>query len=152
MNEQIVANIKQFVNAKVPMIAATQMDIVEVDEQHCLIKIPLLAQNKNHLQSMYFGALAVGADCAGGLIALYHMMLMKADLAIVFKDFSANFLKRPEYDVYFRCDDGLVVQQQIEKVMASKERVSFPVHVQAYVEAPEGRVMVAEFKLTLSIK
>ena len=39
--------------------------IIQLDEDGCAVKIPLGFRTKNHLGSMYFGALCVGADCAG---------------------------------------------------------------------------------------
>ena len=44
--------------------------MVELSDDKCVVKVPLKRRSRNHLRSMYFGALAAGADCAGGLIAM----------------------------------------------------------------------------------
>ncbi|HTL11154.1 MAG TPA: DUF4442 domain-containing protein, partial [Bdellovibrionota bacterium] len=80
---------------KIPMLWYLRPSVVELTDDRCVVKIPLRRRAKNHLNSMYFGALAAGADCAGGLMA---MRLIRADgnrASLVFKDFHAEFLKRP---------------------------------------------------------
>ncbi len=64
--------------------------------------------------SMYFGALSVGADCAAGSLAMHLVKQQPELISLVFKDFSAEFLKRAEGDVEFCCCQG----QEIAKVVA----------------------------------
>ncbi len=45
---------------------AVSPKIIAIDSKHVEVRIPLRRRTKNHLNSMYFGALAVGADVAGG--------------------------------------------------------------------------------------
>ena len=54
---------------KVPMLFYCRPRIVALDDEKVEIRLPLRRRTKNHLNSMYFGALAVGADVAGGFIA-----------------------------------------------------------------------------------
>ena len=55
---------------KIPLLASVRPSVVELSETRCVVKVPLRRWSKNHLGSMYFGALAIGADCAGGLLAM----------------------------------------------------------------------------------
>src|SRR5271168_4069226 len=55
--------------AKIPLLFFVSPTVVELNERRCEIRIPLTWRTRNHLRSMYFGALAIGADAAGGLIA-----------------------------------------------------------------------------------
>ncbi len=152
MNEKILQKLRDFIKEKIPLIDYTELQIIHVNHKDCLVKIPFLAKNKNHLNSMYFGALAVGADCAGGLMALYQIMEQRVDLAMVFKDFSANFLYRPEYDVYFHCADGELITKTIEEAKTSGERASCHLHIEAYTLHNNTKTAVATFQLTLSMK
>jgi acyl-coenzyme A thioesterase PaaI-like protein len=141
---------------KIPMLFFVSPSVVELDDYRCVVKIPLTRRSKNHLGSMYFGALAVGADCSGGLIAwkLLDEMSKKRGkrMNLVFKDFKAQFLKRPEGDVYFACEDGQAIRQLVEKVAQTGERDQISVHVKATVPSKSPDEAVAEFVLTLSIK
>jgi len=126
--------------------------VLEVNERRCEVVIPLNWKTKNHLRSMYFGALCIGADVAGGLIAFHLMQQKKARVAFVFKDIQASFLKRPEDDVHFSCEDGALITELMERTLASGEREEATVHVTARVPKKLGDEPVATFALTLSLK
>jgi hypothetical protein len=100
---------------------------------------------------MYFGALAIGADAAAGLLAYYHSLLAEQPVQILFKDFKAIFMKRAYGDIYFECKDEKIIQQSIAKAVAEKKRVNFLVNIIAAQIGKPGEP-VAEFTMTLSIK
>lgn len=148
----LLEQLKQMIPDKIPLVAFMGAEFLEVDADHALVKMPFHPQNRNHLNSMYFGALAIGGELAGGLLALYHIFQTQKPVALVFKDFSATFLKRAEEDVYFSCVDGTITQRQIAEMLATGDRVSFPVSVRGFVQKGDDTETVAEFKLTISLK
>jgi acyl-coenzyme A thioesterase PaaI-like protein len=137
---------------KVPLIFYCRPSVVELNREKASIKIPIKRRNRNHLNSMYFGVLAVGADVAGGLLAMDQIRRSKKKISLVFKDFKADFLKRPEGDTLFTCKDGLAIEKLVEKAIESGERVNMPLNITATVPNIFGDEPVAEFVLTLSIK
>ena len=62
--------IRLFGFTKVAMIYYCRPKVIRVDDQLLEIKIPLNRRTKNHINSMYYGALSVGADVTGGFLAL----------------------------------------------------------------------------------
>ncbi len=138
--------------AKIPLIAFVRPSVLKIDGEECEIKIPLNRWTRNHLGSMYFGTLAVGADCAGGLIALEAIRRSKKKVVLVFKDFHADFLKRPEGDVHFRCHDGKKIRDQVAETLRTGKRVTRPLHITAYCPKQFGDEPVAQFVLGLSLK
>lgn len=126
--------------------------ILALDSRRCVVRIPLGFRTRNHLKSMYFGALCIGADLAGGLIAFHLMHLRKAHVSFVFKDVKAEFLKRPEGDVHFTCEDGAAIENLMDRTLASGERQETTVTVIATVPSKLGEEPVARFALTLSLK
>ncbi len=138
---------------KIPLLAKTWPTVMELGEQRCVVRLPLSRATKNHLGSMYFGALAIGADCAGGLIAVEQIRRKKANVSLVFKSFQAQFLKRPEHDVYFICEEGEQIRAQVERALVSEDRVTELVNLRADVKLPDGSFeTVATFLLELSLK
>ncbi|KTD19129.1 aromatic compounds catabolism [Legionella lansingensis] len=137
---------------KVPLIGHLRPKLLKLDEQDIIIKLPLKRRSKNHLHSMYFGALAVGADLAGGLHGFYHAKQANLKVSIVFKSFQAQFLRRPESDVYFMCDQGMVVRAMIEEAKKTEQRINKPIEIKAFVNYPKAPEEVANFILELSIK
>ncbi len=138
---------------KIPLLASVRPSVVELTETRCVVRIPLRRWTRNHLGSMYFGALAIGADCAGGLLAMDQIKRSGQPVSLVFKAFQASFLKRPESDVYFICEEGGAIRDQVRCALASEDRITEPMHIQAAVKLPDGTFEpVAEFTLELSLK
>lgn len=136
---------------KVPMILFVSPSVIRLDDKECVVKIPLNMRTKNHLNSMYFGVLATGADIAGGLAAMKEITDSKKNVALSFKDFHAEFLKRAEGDVHFVCTQIPEIKKFVSDVIKSGERMNFPVHIEAIVPSIEA-APVAKFTLTLSLK
>ena len=143
--------IQLFGITKVPMIWYCRPKVIEHTDEKIEIKIPLKRKTKNHLGSMYFGALAVGADITGGFLAMNPIQESGRKINLIFKDFKADFLKRPEGDVHFICNDGLAVRELVEKVAKSSDRHNFKLNIDAIVPAISSEI-VAKFELTLSLK
>lgn len=144
--------IRAFGFLKVPMLLFVSPSVVEINNERCVVKIPLNRRTKNHMNSMYFGVLAAGADCAGGLMG---MTLIQEDgnrVVLSFKDFKADFLKRAEGDVHFTCSDGAVIRKVVQEAIETGERINQTIHVTATVPSKLGSEPVAEFDLTLSLK
>ncbi len=126
--------------------------VVELTDSRCVVKVPLNWRTRNHLRSMYFGALCIGADLAGGLIAFDLMRKRKAGFSFVFKDMKAEFLKRPEGDVHFTNVDGATIVELVNRAIETGERQEATVNVVATVPSKLGDEPVAKFALTLSLK
>ncbi|MEO5968598.1 MAG: DUF4442 domain-containing protein [Bdellovibrionia bacterium] len=137
---------------KIPLLFFTTPSVVDLSDDRCEIKIPLNRRTKNHLGSMYFGALAIGADCAGGMIALQMIQKSGVGVSLIFKDFHAEFLKRAEGDVHFSCESGKEIAELVERAIESGERQNLSVQVIATVPDKEGIEPVARFTLTISLK
>lgn len=137
---------------KVPMIYWSRASVTEMTDDRCVVTIPLRRRTKNHLESMYFGALAVGADLAGGLLAYSWIQRIDPRVSLVFKDFRAEFLRRPEGDVTFTSEDGARMRALVERAAATGERQHDTVRVVARCPDRSGDEPVAEFELTISVK
>lgn len=137
---------------KVPLISYVRPSVVSLTDEEAVVKIPLGYRTRNHLKSMYFGTLAIGADCAGGLLAMHHIRNSKKKLSLVFKDFRADFHKRPMADVHFTCKDGAKIRKQIQETIKAGKRTNQPMHIVATTPKISGDEPVATFELTLSLK
>lgn len=146
--------LRSFGLLQIPMLFFISPTVVELDDERCVVKIRLRRRTRNHLKSMYFGVLAAGADCAGGLMAmrLIQGATGKGKASLLFKDFHAEFLKRAEGDVLFTCTQGAEIQAMVAQALESGERQNLKVHVVATVPSKLGEEPVAKFILTLSIK
>jgi len=137
--------------AKISLLFYVGVSIKELTPERMVVHIPLRRRTMNHLGSMYFGALCIGADCAPGAFAMYLIRQQPARISIVFKDFQAEFLKRAEGDVHFICDQGKEICELVSQAAASDVRVERQIDVVAKVPSLSDEA-VARFKLTLSLK
>ena len=134
---------------KIPIIGFVKPKLLKLTSKEIEIRIRLRRRTKNHLDSMYFGALAVGADLAAGIHAFYFADVVNCKLSFSFKAFSANFIKRAESDVLFKINQGDLIELAINKSLKNKERVNQEVLV---VATDIDNQIVAEFKMLVSVK
>ncbi len=137
---------------KIPLIGFVKPRLLELTNQRMVVKIKLRRKTRNHLGSMYFGALAIGADLAGAFQSFYLADKMKVKLSIVFKNFEAEFIKRPESDVYFIANEGDKITSMVEETIQTKDRVTKNISIQAVTGYPIATEVVSEFTLGLSVK
>jgi hypothetical protein len=137
--------------ARIPMMLYVRPSVKEISNQRVAVRIPLIRRTRNHLGSMYFGALGIGADCAVGALAMHLIKQQSVNLSLIFRTFSAEFHQRAEGDVDFCCNQGNEIAQLVEQAAASDQRVEMAVDVIATVP-DRGDDPVATFSLTLSMK
>jgi len=146
------AILRGFSLLRVPLLFSVRPTVIELNDERAVVRIKLSRWTRNHWGSMYFGTLAIGADCAVGMTAVHHIRSLGAhDVQLLFKDFQASFLKRPDDHVLFICDEGLRAKELVQAAMNSGERQNLTLKARAVLEKkPEEPV--AEFALTLSLK
>jgi acyl-coenzyme A thioesterase PaaI-like protein len=144
-------SLRLFGLTKIPLLFYVGVSVVEISPERMVVRIPLRRRTKNHLGSMYFGALCIGADVAPGAYAMYLIRRQPTPISMVFKDFQAEFLKRAEGDVHFICDQGKEIAELVAQAAASDERVERQLDVIATVPSLHDEP-VAKFKLTISLK
>jgi hypothetical protein len=138
---------------RIPMILFTGPRVVALDAEGCRVAIPLGWRTRNRLiGAMYFGALCVGADLAGGLPAAKIMLARYPGMKLVFAEMKAEFLKRADGDVEFENRDGPRIAEAVERAAATGERVTIPLSVVATVPRKYGDEPVARFTMSLSLK
>jgi hypothetical protein len=137
--------------ARIPLMLYVRPSVKEISNQRAVVRIPLIRRNRNHLGSMYFGALGVGADCVVGALAMHLIKQQPVSVSMIFRNFSAEFHRRAEGNVDFCCNQGNEIADLIAQAAASGQRVEMPVDVIANVPA-QGDDPVATFRLTLSMK
>lgn len=137
---------------KLPLVFWLRPRIVEMGQTRSVLKIRFTRRTRNHVNSMYFGALCVGAELAPGTLAMNLLRAQPEKYTFVFKDFYAEFLKRCEADVYFVFEQGEKIEQAIARAKASGERENVALDVVAVIPSESSEEPVAKFKLTLSLK
>ncbi|VVC74924.1 hypothetical protein AQUSIP_01980 [Aquicella siphonis] len=137
---------------RLPMVFWLKPRIVEISENRAVIMMRFNRRTRNHVNSMYFGVLCVGAELAGGTLAMNIFHGQKEKFTFVFKDFGADFLKRCEGDTFFACDEGRIIADTVALARQTGERQNVTLSVIATVPSKYGDEPVGKFRLTLSLK
>ena len=145
-------SLRLFAITRIPLIAIVRPTLLKADRKSCVVQLPLSWLAKNHLGSLYFGALCIGADLAGGLIVMNLIRTRASRVAFLFKDFHADFHKRAEGATVFSCHDGEKLLALLDRAETSGEREEDVVAVVATVPDKLGDEPVATFRLTISMK
>jgi acyl-coenzyme A thioesterase PaaI-like protein len=137
---------------KIPVLLFLGPRVERLDEEGCAVTIPLRWRSRNHVGSMYFGALCAGADLAGGMSAARHIWDHHPQVSLIFADVRGEFLKRADGHVRFTCRDGRAARAAVEEADRTGQRVTLPVTIVATVPSRYGDEPVARFTLGLSLK
>ena len=134
---------------KIPMIGFTRPRLLTIDDDSVRVKIKLRRRTKNHLNSMYFGALSIGADIAGGIQVFYFSKKMDRKVSFAFKGMNAQFLKRAESNIVFESHGGQKIKEAMEKSLKEGSRINDSILVEAKNDIGE---LVATFEMIVSVR
>ena len=137
---------------KVRLIHFIRPKIIDVNKDGVTLFMPLDRRTRNHVLSMYIGAMVVGVDLVTGFTAMLKILESKKNIILIFKDLEANFLKRAEGDVHYICKEAKAISAAVEETIKTGERVNIAVPVIATVPDSFGEEPVATFTITLSMK
>lgn len=151
-NLKITAFVHMYGLLKIPLVLFVSPRVIESGERRFVLKIPLGYRTKNHLGSMYFGALGIGAELSIAAAAVVAITESKKKIDFVFKDFSAQYLKRADGHVHFICDEVDVVRQLIEEAKVNPERIERKLKGYAVVPKVSATDPVMTFEMTLSVR
>lgn len=136
----------------IPMIFWLKPRIIKISNQGGVLMVPFSRRTKNHVNSMFFGPFATGADVLGGALMLHLLGSKVKHYPFVYKNFYGEFLKRATSDVYYHCEDGQKIAKAIAKTKITGERQNIELNIVATTPKTFGEEPIANFKLTLSLK
>lgn len=144
--------VRAFTFWNIPLIWWIRPSILEMGKARTIVEIALNRRTRNHLNSMYFGALAIGSELVVAAKAVQAIHESKQKVDFVFKDFDAQFLKRAEGDVHFICDQGVEVEALVQKTITTGERETQTFQGYAIVPSKDPNEKIVTFTVTLSVK
>jgi hypothetical protein len=106
---------------KLPAAFFSGVRIREIDEQHCVVTVPYKWFSQNPFRSTYFACLAMAAEMSSGSLAMAHVYKRKPAVSMLVVKFEASYFKKATGRTWFECKDGGLLQQTIEKAIATGE-------------------------------
>lgn len=138
----------------IPLLAFVWPRVKTLTQAQSVLLLPLDWRTKNHLGSMYFGALNMGAEAVVALHLLDEMEKSGDKVSFAFKDFHADFLERASGgNVLFICEEGEAVRALYHEAKNAKKRITKTFSSFAQIEGQENsQEKVASFQVSLSVK
>lgn len=151
-NFKITAFVHLYGLLKIPLVLFVSPRVVELSDKRMILKIPLNYRTKNHLNSMYFGALGIGAELSIAAAAVVAISESKQKIDFVFKDYKADYLKRGDGHVHFICDEIAGVKELIEQSKTNPNRIERKFTGYAVVPSVSETEKIMTYELTLSVR
>ena len=149
--------LRAFSLIKIPLIAAVRPKIIELSKHKSIVRVKMGYVTRNHLNSMYFGALAIGAELSVGVKIFEKIQVDKAPVNFIFKDFDCRFHRRAQTDIDFCFLEPAKVDELVEKAIQSGDRVEmrfegFALEKNKDPLTTPNEEKIMSYGLTLSVK
>lgn len=135
-----------------PMLRYIRPRLVELTSDRATVRINVSRRSKNHINSLFVGALATGGDCVGALIPIKFMFETGHRTPPIVKSVSSEFYKKVKKYAYFTCTQGKELYELCNAAVASGEPQEFTVHVIVTAPAEYGDEFVARISQVMSVK
>ncbi len=101
--------------AKLPSAVFWRLKVKSIAADHCEITIPYFWRSQNPFKSIYFAALAGAAELSTGALCQLAMA-GKGKFSMLVVDFRAEYSKKANEKITFRCEQGLQVMAMLDQL------------------------------------
>jgi len=136
----------------IPMMGYVRPRIAELSQDKVVVRVNVSRRTRNAYNSLFLGALAVGADCVAGFFPMKFMLETGHRTLPIMKSATAEYYKRVSTYAHFTCTQGRELFELCNQVVSTGERLEAAIVV--IVTAPEefGDEPVARITQVLSLK
>lgn len=138
-----------FLATKLPAAYFVGLKLKTINPQSCCIKLKHTWFSKNPFKSVYFAAEAMAAEMSTGLLAFGHIYKRNPKVSMLVVNMEATFLKKGTGELVFTCNDGVAIEQAIQKTSQTGEGV---ILICKSVGKNNNGETIAEFQFTWSFK
>ena len=138
-----------FLFYKLPSAFFAGVRIREMDINRCVVTVPYKWFSQNPFRSTYFACLSMAAEMSTGSLGMAHIYKNKPEISMLVVKMESNYFKKATGVTTFTCNDGNLINETIEKALATGEGQSITAKSTGTNKAGE---LVAEFFITWSFK
>jgi hypothetical protein len=140
---------KFFLLKKLPAAAFCGLKINHFSETTCKVQIKYSWFSQNPFRSIYFAVEAMAAEMCSGMLVFGNVYKRTPAVSMLVVRMESSFYKKATGRILFSCEEGIVIQENINKAIQSGEGHTFVTTSNGWNEANEK---VAEFNITWSVK
>jgi hypothetical protein len=140
---------RMFLFYKLPSAFFTGLRVKYFDANKCVVTVPYKWFSQNPFRSTYFACLSMAAEMTTGSLGMAHIYKSTPEISMLVVKVDSSYFKKATGLTTFTCEDGALINETIEKAIATGEGQSIMARSTGKNEAGE---LVAEFFVTWSFK
>lgn len=110
-----------FLFFKLPSAFWCGVRVTSVSEQECVATVKHRWFNQNPFNSMYFAVQAMAAELTTGALVMIQIKKSGKKISMLVANNNGNFTKKATGRITFTCEDGHLIEEAIQKAIATGE-------------------------------
>lgn len=145
------SKLNTFLFVKLPSAYWSGVRVKAISEASCTATVKHRWFNQNPFDSMYFAVQAMAAELTTGALVMYHIKKSGKKISMLVANNKGNFTKKARGRITFTCNDGHLIEEAINKAIATGEGQTFWMHSFGKDEAGD-QVSHMEFEWSIKVK
>ncbi|MDG3581700.1 DUF4442 domain-containing protein [Galbibacter pacificus] len=119
------SQLNKFTMIKLPSAWLCGVRVVKIDDKNCVTSVKHRWINQNPFNSIFWAVQGMAAELSTGAIVIGKIREEKKKISMLVANNKASFTKKAKGKITFICEDGHLIDQAIEKTMATGEGQTF---------------------------
>lgn len=119
------SNLNKFLLFKLPSAFICGVRLKEIEGNKCVTSVKHRWINQNPFNSMYFAVQAMAAELSTGALVMLQIKNSGREMSMLVANNKGNFTKKATGRITFTCNDGHLIEEAIQRTIASNEGQTF---------------------------
>ena len=119
------SKLNQFLFFKLPSAFICGVRVQEINPEKCIVTVKHRWINQNPFNSMYFAVQAMAAELSTGALVMYQIQKSGKKISMLVANNKSSFTKKATGRITFVCNDGHLIEEAIQKTIATGEGQTF---------------------------
>lgn len=115
------SKLNTFLFLKLPAAFWSGVRVKSISNAQCVVTVKHRWFNQNPFKSMYFAVQAMAAELTTGALVMMQIRNSGRNISMLVANNNGNFSKKATGRITFTCNDGYIIEQAIQKTIASGE-------------------------------
>jgi hypothetical protein len=115
------SKLNNFLFFKLPSAFWSGVRVQAISSEQCIVTVKHRWFNQNPFKSIYFAVQAMAAELTSGALVMMQIKKSKRNISMLVANNNGNFSKKATGRITFTCNDGHLIQDAIQKTIATGE-------------------------------
>ena len=115
------SKLNTFLFFKLPSAFWSGVRVKAISSEQCIVTVKHRWFNQNPFKSIYFAVQAMAAELTSGALVMMQIKKSKRNISMLVANNNGNFSKKATGRITFTCNDGHLIQDAIQKTIATGE-------------------------------